>query len=217
MELYSRQWNGRSLKLSSSFRMVTVLSTRIFTGAVQLSRCLVLWLFQVADKQYHDTLYSCLLKEHLELQREYQFLQNRLQRVRAEPNRTRLKLEHELAAAVTNVRKLQRLLAEQEGTEGRLSLWPIADTEIDIILRRKTVRPSSGQPLIYSFGLLPCCCYVNSCYVNSYYVNSFCVNSCYVNSCYVNSCYVNSCSNLIHVEFSSQIVLSVDFHYFNLF
>ena len=112
---------GFNLKLSSNFRMVTVLSACIFTGAVQLSGCLVLW-FQVPDKQYHDTLYSCLLKEHLELQREYQFLQNRLQRVLAEANRTRLKLEHELAAAVTNVRKLQRLLAEQEGTDGWLSL-----------------------------------------------------------------------------------------------
>ena len=93
----------------------------VFTGAVRLNRCLVLW-FQLPDKQYHDTLYSCLLKEHLELQREYQFLQNRLQRVLTEPNRTRLKLEHELAAAASNVRTLQRLLAEQEGTERRLSV-----------------------------------------------------------------------------------------------
>jgi hypothetical protein len=61
-------------------------------------------------------MYSCLLKEHLELQREHQFLQTRLKRELAEPNRIRLRLEHELAAARTHARKLKRKLAEQEGT-----------------------------------------------------------------------------------------------------
>lgn len=70
---------------------------------------------KLPDKRYHDTLYSCLLKEHLELQREYQFLQTRLRKELAEPNRIRLRLEHELAAARTHVRKLKRKLADQEG------------------------------------------------------------------------------------------------------
>jgi hypothetical protein len=68
------------------------------------------------DKRYYDTLYSCLLKEHLELQREYQFLQSRLKRELAEPNRIRLRLEHELAVTRTHVRKLKRKLTDQEGT-----------------------------------------------------------------------------------------------------
>jgi hypothetical protein len=76
----------------------------------------ILW-FQLTDKQYHDTLYSCLLKEHLELQREYQFLQTRLKKELTEPNRIRLRLEHELAAARTHIRKLKRMLAEKEGTQ----------------------------------------------------------------------------------------------------
>jgi predicted nuclease with TOPRIM domain len=75
-------------------------------------------------------LYSCLLKEHLELQREYQFLQNRLKRVLAEPNRTRLKLEHELAATRTHVRKLKRLLAEQEGTKDKFSICHATGREV---------------------------------------------------------------------------------------
>ncbi|XP_023714854.1 protein MLP1 homolog isoform X5 [Cryptotermes secundus] len=70
---------------------------------------------KLPDKRYHDTLYSCLLKEHLELQREYQFLQTRLKKELAEPNRIRLRLEHELAAARTHARKLKRKLADQEG------------------------------------------------------------------------------------------------------
>ncbi|XP_021919647.1 myosin-8 isoform X3 [Zootermopsis nevadensis] len=76
---------------------------------------------ELTDKQYHDTLYSCLLKEHLELQREYQFLQTRLKRELAEPNRIRLRLEHELAASRTRVRKLKRMLAEKEGGEAVLT------------------------------------------------------------------------------------------------
>jgi predicted RNase H-like nuclease (RuvC/YqgF family) len=84
-------------------------------SVLELLEMLVLG-FQLPHKRYHDTLYSCLLKEHLDLQREYQFLQSRLKRELAQPNRIRLRLEHELAATRTQVRKLKKKLADQEGT-----------------------------------------------------------------------------------------------------
>ncbi|PSN39058.1 hypothetical protein C0J52_10100 [Blattella germanica] len=53
--------------------------------------------------------------EHFDLQREHQFLQIRLKRELAEPNRIQICLEYELAAARSQIRDFRRMLLEQQG------------------------------------------------------------------------------------------------------
>jgi hypothetical protein len=55
-------------------------------------------------------------------------------------------LEHELAAAVTHVRTLKRLLAEQEGTDGWLSQYHSRGNWQNV--SAETLGPSSGQLLV---------------------------------------------------------------------
>ena len=63
-------------------------------------------------EEFHDTLYSCILKEHLELLCEHQPLQSKMKREMAQ----RILLEHELAATRTKVRELKKMLMEQKST-----------------------------------------------------------------------------------------------------